>query len=98
MPDDDADRHAWERPGAHEVAPGIHRIPLPLPGDGLKAVNVYAITDGDRLVLVDAGWALTEAESLLADALGGLGFTLEDVREYLVTHLHRDHYTNAVAL
>ena len=39
---DDADRHAWERPGAFEVAPGVHRIPLPLPGDALKAVNVYA--------------------------------------------------------
>ncbi len=25
------DRHAWERPGAHAVGPGIHRIPLPLP-------------------------------------------------------------------
>ena len=49
------DRHAWELPGAHEEAPGVYRIPLPLPGDHLKAVNVYAITDGDELVLIDAG-------------------------------------------
>ena len=60
------DRHAWEQPGAHEEAPGVYRIPLPLPGDHLKAVNVYAIADGDRLVLVDGGWALAESMELLA--------------------------------
>jgi glyoxylase-like metal-dependent hydrolase (beta-lactamase superfamily II) len=92
------DRHAWERPGAYEVAPGVHRIPLPLPGDNLKAVNVYAIADGDRVVLIDAGWALAEAEELLGRALGSIGYALGDVREFLVTHHHRDHYTNAVAL
>lgn len=48
-------RHEWMRPGAYEVAPGVHRIPLPLPNDGLRAVNVYAITDGDGLTLVDGG-------------------------------------------
>jgi glyoxylase-like metal-dependent hydrolase (beta-lactamase superfamily II) len=98
MGDEEPDRHAWERPGAHEVAPGVHRIPLPLPGDGLKAVNVYAIADGDRLVLVDGGWALEEAEELLARALAGIGHRLGDIREFLVTHVHRDHYTNAVAV
>jgi len=96
-PDEEA-RHAWERPGAHPVAPGIHRIPLPLPGDSLKAVNVYAVADGDELVLVDGGWALAEAEQLLGQALAEIGYELGDVREYLVTHHHRDHYTNAVAM
>src|SRR3954451_507405 len=94
----EAARHTWEHPGAHEVAPGVHRIPLPLPGDNLKAVNVYAISDGDRVVLIDAGWALDEAEELLGKALATIGYQLRDVREFLVTHLHRDHYTNAVAL
>jgi Zn-dependent hydrolases, including glyoxylases len=98
MPDDDSDRHAWERPGAHEVSPGIHRIPLPLPGDSLKAVNIYAISDGDRVVLIDGGWALDEAEELLGTSLAAIGYRLGDVREYLVTHLHRDHYTQAIAL
>ena len=92
------DRHAWEQPGAHEVAPGVHRIPLPLPGDHLKAVNIYAIRDGDRVVLIDGGWALAEAEELLAKGLATLGYGLGDVREFLVTHLHRDHYTQAIAL
>src|SRR3954452_21684456 len=94
----DSDRHAWEQPAAHEVTPGLHRIPLPLPGDSLKAVNIYAISDGDEVVLIDGGWALDEAEALLAGALAGLGYELRDIREVLVTHLHRDHYTQAIAL
>jgi glyoxylase-like metal-dependent hydrolase (beta-lactamase superfamily II) len=92
------DRHAWEQTGAHEEAPGVFRIPLPLPGDHLKAVNVYAIADGDQVVLIDGGWALARAEDLLAASLGEIGYGLRDVREFLVTHLHRDHYTQAIAV
>jgi glyoxylase-like metal-dependent hydrolase (beta-lactamase superfamily II) len=92
------DRHAWERPGAHEEAPGIYRIPLPLPGDHLKAVNVYAIVDGDALVLVDGGWAMGDSQALLAGALESIGYGLDGIREFLVTHVHRDHYTQAVAI
>ncbi|MCU1657706.1 MAG: beta-lactamase class [Pseudonocardiales bacterium] len=92
------DRHAWELPGAHEAAPGVYRIPLPLPGDHLKAVNVYAIPDGDELVMIDGGWALTEAEELLTQSLGQIGYALSDIREFLVTHVHRDHYTQAVSI
>src|SRR3954470_21421831 len=94
----DSDRHAWEQPAAHEVTPGVHRIPLPLPGDALKAVNIYAISDGDRVVLIDGGWALDEAAELLAKGLASIGYALDDIGEYLVTHLHRDHYTQAIAL
>ena len=92
------DRHAWEQPGAHEEAPGVYRIPLPLPGDHLKAVNVYAIADGDQVVMIDGGWALAEAEELLTQSLGQIGYGLGDIREFLVTHIHRDHYTQAVAV
>lgn len=31
---DDADRSAWTEPGAELVAPGIHRIPLPVGAGG----------------------------------------------------------------
>ena len=44
--DDDPDGD-WTAPGVFRCAPGVHRIPLPLPIDGLRAVNVYAIADGD---------------------------------------------------
>ena len=98
MPDRPTDRHEWERPGAHEEAPGVYRIPLPLPGDGLRAVNVYAIAEDDAVVLIDSGWALTESRELLADSLAAIGYGLGDVRNFLVTHIHRDHYTQAVAV
>jgi len=88
----------WSEPGAFEVAPGVHRIPLPLPNDGLRAVNVYAIEDGDGLVMVDSGWALDEARTQLEAALGTLGKGFEDIRKFLVTHVHRDHFTMAVSL
>jgi len=80
------------------VTEGVHRIPLPLPGDGLRAVNVYAIEDGDALTLVDSGWALAEARQRLETALAGIGHELGDVRRFLVTHVHRDHYTLAIAV
>ncbi len=91
-------RHEWMRPGAEEVAAGVYRIPLPLPNDGLRAVNVYALVDGSALTLVDGGWALDESREALVAALAELGAGLGDIRRFLVTHVHRDHYTQAVAL
>jgi len=90
--------HAWAEPGAFEVAPGVWRIPLPLPTDGLHAVNVYAIAADDGLVLVDSGWALDVARVQLERALGTLGHDFGDIQRFLITHMHRDHYTMAIAL
>ncbi|HEX5407756.1 MAG TPA: MBL fold metallo-hydrolase [Pseudonocardiaceae bacterium] len=88
----------WTEPGVYTVAPGVYRIPLPLPTDGLRAVNVYAVLDGDDLVLIDSGWAIAEAKDALAAGLAGIDKTIADVRRFLVTHVHRDHYTQAVVL
>jgi glyoxylase-like metal-dependent hydrolase (beta-lactamase superfamily II) len=88
----------WTEPGSYETIPGVYRIPLPLPNDGLRAVNVYAIADGDQVVLVDSGWALEASQQQLSDSLALIGYTLADVREFLVTHIHRDHYTQAIAV
>ncbi len=86
----------WTAPGAYEVSPGVHRLPLPLPNDGLRAVNVYAISTQDGLVLVDSGWAIRAAREALDTALAALGRSLADVQRFLVTHVHRDHYTQAI--
>ncbi len=94
----DRSRYAWAEPGAETVAPGVHRIPLPLPMDGLRAVNVYVLEDGEGLVLIDGGWAIDASREELERALTGLGHDLRDVRRVLVTHVHRDHYTQAVAI
>ena len=76
----------------------MHRIPLPLPNDGLRAVNVYAIEDGPGLVLIDSGWALEESRRRLETALAELGRDLGDITRFLVTHVHRDHYTQALVV
>jgi glyoxylase-like metal-dependent hydrolase (beta-lactamase superfamily II) len=95
---DDDPAADWTVPGVYRCAPGVYRIPLPLPNDGLRAVNVYALADGDGLTLVDAGWALARSRDVLAAGLAELGAGLGDVRRFLITHIHRDHYTQAVAL
>lgn len=88
----------WAEPGAWSVAPGIHRIPLPLPMDGLKAVNVYALETDDGLTLIDAGWAVEASRTVLEKSLAEIGAGIGDIRRFLVTHVHRDHYTQAVTI
>jgi glyoxylase-like metal-dependent hydrolase (beta-lactamase superfamily II) len=88
----------WAEPLIEEVSPGVHRVPLPLPMDGLRAVNVYVLEDLDGLLLVDGGWALEASRQRLDRALAVLGAGVGDIRRMLVTHAHRDHYTQAVAL
>jgi glyoxylase-like metal-dependent hydrolase (beta-lactamase superfamily II) len=88
----------WTAPGVYEVAAGLYRIPLPLPMDGLRAVNVYALRDGERLTMIDAGWSIPEARATLDKAVTALGHGLGDLHRFLVTHVHRDHYTLAVQL
>src|ERR1035437_10210445 len=92
------DGRDWTTPGAFEVSPDVYRIPLPLPNDGLRAVNVYAVADGQRVVLIDGGWALKESEELLARSLDTIGYGLEHISTCLVPHAHRDHYPRAIAV
>lgn len=93
-----SDAPHWTEPGAYPVAEGIHRIPLPLPMDGLRAVNVYAIESEDGLTLVDGGWAIDESRRHLEEALGSIGHRTSDITRFLVTHMHRDHYTQALTI
>jgi glyoxylase-like metal-dependent hydrolase (beta-lactamase superfamily II) len=92
---DRAGRGEWTEPGAFEVSPGVHRLPLPLPMDGLRAVNVYVVETDDGLVLIDGGWAIPESRTVFDSSLAQLGYTVRDIRRFLVTHMHRDHYTQA---
>jgi len=94
--DDWEHERPWDAVGVYAVAPGVLRIPLPLPDDGLRAVNVYVIEGPDGPVLIDSGQALASSRRRLADGLAELGHRLVDVRRFLVTHVHRDHYTQAV--
>ncbi|HWU21319.1 MAG TPA: MBL fold metallo-hydrolase [Nocardioides sp.] len=88
----------WAAEGAWQVADGIHRIPLPLPMDGLKAINVYVVEGDDGLTLIDGGWAIPVARELLDRSLKSIGAGFGDIKRFLVTHIHRDHYTMASVL
>ena len=92
------DRHAWAEPGVEALGGGLYRIPLPLPGDALTAVNVYAMVGDDGVDLIDAGMAIVQARERLTEALSQLGYGLPDVRNFFITHIHQDHYTLAVEL
>ena len=66
--------------------------------DGLRAVNVYAIETEEGLTLVDGGWALDESRKQLDESLAAIGPAVADITRFLVTHVHRDHYTQAVTV
>lgn len=85
----------WTDLGAFRVADGVHRIPLPMPSDGLKAVNVYAIENGGGLALVDTGWDHPAAIAALRSGLAEIGASIADLNTILVTHFHADHYALA---
>jgi glyoxylase-like metal-dependent hydrolase (beta-lactamase superfamily II) len=93
-----ADRYAWAEPGVEDLGGGVYRCSLPLPLDGLKAVNVYAITDPGGVDLIDAGIAVGPARETLAGALKQIGYGFGDIRNFFVTHIHIDHYTLAIEL
>jgi glyoxylase-like metal-dependent hydrolase (beta-lactamase superfamily II) len=88
----------WDASGVEDLGGGIYRIPLPLPSDALRAVNVYAICEGEDVVLIDGGWALSESQRQLEKSFSEIGLSLSQIRRVLVTHVHRDHYTQAVSL
>ncbi|MGW5443919.1 MBL fold metallo-hydrolase [Streptomyces asiaticus] len=95
------DQAPWATAGIQTVGPGVHRVPLPLPNDGLHAVNVYLLEDLDDdggIVMIDGGWAIPEARKALEEALAAIDRDLGDISHILVTHIHRDHYTQAVEL
>jgi glyoxylase-like metal-dependent hydrolase (beta-lactamase superfamily II) len=87
----------WTEPGAHKIAPGVHRIPLPLPLDGLGTVNAYVLEGPDGLVVIDPGWFSPKTEIAMTAALRGLGYRLDDIATCLATHHHWDHYSQAYA-
>jgi glyoxylase-like metal-dependent hydrolase (beta-lactamase superfamily II) len=88
-----ADRDA---PDADDLPSHVIRIPLPLPLPDLQVVNVYAILGDDGVTLVDSGWADEPSETVIVEALDGLGFTPGDVRRIVITHAHWDHYSRAI--
>jgi glyoxylase-like metal-dependent hydrolase (beta-lactamase superfamily II) len=101
MPDVEPDEGVdgdWTRPGVYQVATDVFRVPLPMPGDGLRAVNCYIIRGESGPLVVDPGWNLAASRTVLESAFSALDTSLHEVAGMLATHVHRDHYSLAVAL
>ncbi len=72
-----------------EVAPGVLWLRMPL-GGSLKAINVWALDDGDGWTIVDTGLRTHESaqgwRSAFTGALAG-----KPVTRVICTHMHPDH-------
>ncbi|MBW3570937.1 MAG: MBL fold metallo-hydrolase [Gemmatimonadetes bacterium] len=73
------------------VAPGVHRISVPLPFPP-REVAAWVIEGDDGHVLVDTGIDTPPARGALRDAAGELGVTPGSLRHVVLTHAHIDHY------
>jgi glyoxylase-like metal-dependent hydrolase (beta-lactamase superfamily II) len=85
-----------------EVAPGLHRMALPLGIHGVETVSAYLLAGGDgRDTLVDCGVAARhrpdgdpgpDGTAALEAALAACGSGFERIERLVVTHAHIDHF------
>src|SRR5579871_213985 len=77
------------------VLPGLWRLRLPLPWEGVPHCNAWAIASGGGVVLVDTGMHEPGSLGQLERAMEQVGLRLEQVRLLAVTHAHSDHWGQA---
>src|SRR5438477_4527674 len=77
------------------VLPGLWRLRLPLPWEGVPHCNAWAIAAGSGIVLVDTGMHLPGSLAQLERALEQVHLRLELVRLVVCTHAHSDHWGQA---
>jgi glyoxylase-like metal-dependent hydrolase (beta-lactamase superfamily II) len=86
-------RHPWAEPPApgkaHEVAPGVLWLRLPLPMV-LDHVNAFALDDGEGWTVIDPGMDTPATRTVWAALLSG-PLAGKPVLRVLVTHYHPDH-------
>jgi glyoxylase-like metal-dependent hydrolase (beta-lactamase superfamily II) len=78
-----------------EVAPGVHRLALPLGIQGIPTLSAYLLSDPGGDTLVDCGIATGAGEEAcgeLDEALRACGSSVESVARLVVTHAHIDHF------
>jgi glyoxylase-like metal-dependent hydrolase (beta-lactamase superfamily II) len=75
-----------------EVAEGIFRVTIPVPFQGLGAVQCYLLRGAGGYALVDTGLHTPEATAAWETAWETLGFGPGALERILLTHAHPDHY------
>jgi len=80
------------------VLPGLWRLRLPLPWQGVPHCNAWAIAAGPGIVLVDTGMHLPGSMAQLERALEQVNLKLDLVRLIVCTHAHSDHWGQAAPI
>ncbi len=77
-----------------EVAPGVHRLALPLGIQGILTLSAYLLRDDAGDTLVDCGIATSDEDacSELDAGLRACGSAIENLARLVVTHAHIDHF------
>jgi glyoxylase-like metal-dependent hydrolase (beta-lactamase superfamily II) len=91
----EAQHQAWAGnflPPVERVRSGLWSIPVPIPNNPLRWVNVYVLELANGVAIVDAGLDNDEAYGALCRGLEEAGGSITDVQAVLVTHIHPDHY------
>jgi glyoxylase-like metal-dependent hydrolase (beta-lactamase superfamily II) len=84
---------------AAELRPGLWRLRLPTAWPVLSHVNAYLLERVDGLALVDCGCGGDPSGlDSLAAAVASTDWSLDDVRELVLTHYHTDHAGSAARL
>jgi glyoxylase-like metal-dependent hydrolase (beta-lactamase superfamily II) len=78
------------------LAPGVHRIRVPVPFP-LEHVNVYLVDTGRGFLMLDTGVGTWRARTALDEGLDRLGLDYGDITGVVLTHFHPDH-TGGAAL
>lgn len=81
-----------------KIADRLHRLRInfDVTENLRRFVYIYLIEDGENVHLVDTG--VDGAEALIADYLGEIGRSPQDIGNILLTHSHPDHMGAAAAL
>jgi glyoxylase-like metal-dependent hydrolase (beta-lactamase superfamily II) len=75
------------------ITPDIYQLPLPLNEDtGGDYVNAYVIRMDHGCLLVDTGLDSEVSYKSLTDQLAEIGYTPQDIKLIVATHIHLDHY------
>ena len=74
------------------MLPGLWRLRLPLPWEGVPHCNAWAIAAGPGIVLVDTGMHEPGSLAQLRLAMEQVNLRLEQVQLIVCTHAHSDHW------
>jgi glyoxylase-like metal-dependent hydrolase (beta-lactamase superfamily II) len=80
------------------VLPGLWRLRLPLPWEGVPHCNAWAVAAGPGIVLFDTGMHEPGSLAELERAMAQVGLALEQVRLIACTHAHADHWGQAAPI